>query len=219
MGGQRVHHPWPPQVSSQQSRPQQSTPPKHSLRGQGHIPIAFQGEASKIYNLLNDQGLQINARYRKGLRQGTHIDAVGVLAIGRGGYSRIHVATDRMGRFTLRINGRALVAGQSTRLADGGLLTWPAALLLRLRGQVAFVSGRRVQLTDAGRRLGNSLVRAHRLWETYLDQHFELPADHLHEPASRIEHFIGPALQEKLARELEVRQVDPHGRSIPPSDR
>lgn len=105
------------------------------------------------------------------------------------------------------------------RFADGGLLTWPAALLLRLRGQVAFVSGRRIQLTDAGRRLGNSLIRAHRLWETYLDQHFELPADHLHEPASRIEHFIGPVLQEKLARELEGRQVDPHGRSIPPSNR
>ena len=100
--------------------------------------------------------------------------------------------------------------------ADGSLLTRPAAMMLRLRGQLAFVSGGRVELTDAGRRLGNSLVRSHRLWETFLDRHFELPADHLHEPASRIEHFIGPALQEKLARELDGSAVDPHGRSIPP---
>jgi ABC-type Mn2+/Zn2+ transport system permease subunit len=102
------------------------------------------------------------------------------------------------------------------QFADGSLLTRPAAILLRLRGQLAFVSGGHVELTDAGRRLGNSLVRSHRLWETFLDRHFELPADHLHEPASRIEHFIGPALQEKLARELDGSAVDPHGRSIPP---
>jgi ABC-type Mn2+/Zn2+ transport system permease subunit len=105
------------------------------------------------------------------------------------------------------------------RFADGSLLARPAALLLRLRGQLAFVSGGRVELTDAGRRMGNSLVRSHRLWETFLDRNFELAADHLHEPASRIEHFIGPALQEKLARELDGSAVDPHGRSIPPLER
>lgn len=102
------------------------------------------------------------------------------------------------------------------QFADDSYLTRPAAFLLRLRGQLHFVAGGMVELTDAGRRLGNSLVRSHRLWETFLDQHFELPADHLHEPASRIEHFIGPALQDKLARELDGHAVDPHGRSIPP---
>ncbi len=71
-----------------------------------------------------------------------------------------------------------------------------------------------IGLTDAGRDLGRSLVRSHRLWESYLDEHFELPPDHLHEPAERIEHYIGPELRERLAGEL-VRETDPHGRRIP----
>ncbi|HXT58564.1 MAG TPA: iron dependent repressor, metal binding and dimerization domain protein, partial [Pirellulales bacterium] len=62
-----------------------------------------------------------------------------------------------------------------------------------------------------------SLVRSHRLWEAYLGEHFDLPLDHLHEPAERVEHFIGPQLQERLASELARPGVDPHGKEIPPS--
>ncbi len=108
-----------------------------------------------------------------------------------------------------------LSRNQCAGLAGGGLKAWLAVRLLRLRARLAADSGGMVQLTVAGRELGRSLVRAHRLWETYLDQHFELPHDHLHEPASRIEHYIGPALQEKLAYELRGREIDPHGRAIP----
>jgi Mn-dependent DtxR family transcriptional regulator len=53
------------------------------------------------------------------------------------------------------------------------------------------------------------------LWEAYLDENFDLPADHLHEPASHIEHFIGPNLQDKLSESLDRPDRDPHGRPIP----
>jgi Mn-dependent DtxR family transcriptional regulator len=46
-------------------------------------------------------------------------------------------------------------------------------------------------------------------------QNFQLPLDHLHEPAERIEHFIGPELQQQLAESLPKTAVDPHGRDIP----
>jgi Mn-dependent DtxR family transcriptional regulator len=61
------------------------------------------------------------------------------------------------------------------------------------------------------------LVRGHRLWESYLGEHFALPLDHLHEPAERLEHFLGPQLQEQLAEELAEPGRDPHGRAIPPA--
>ena len=70
---------------------------------------------------------------------------------------------------------------------------------------------------DAGRSSARSLVRAHRLWESYLDTHFDLPRDHLHEAAERMEHYLGEKLQEELAAELADRQVDPHGKVIPPA--
>jgi manganese/zinc/iron transport system permease protein len=71
------------------------------------------------------------------------------------------------------------------------------------------------RLTALGRNRAEEVVRAHRLWEAYLEKNFDLPADHLHEPASRIEHFIGPALSGDLARELDQPATDPHGRTIP----
>ncbi|MEX2185678.1 MAG: metal ABC transporter permease [Pirellulales bacterium] len=74
-----------------------------------------------------------------------------------------------------------------------------------------------LQLTAAGRQTGRSIVRAHRLWESYLERHFELPLDHVHEPAERMEHFLGPELQTQLAEQLAEPVQDPHGRSIPPS--
>lgn len=70
-------------------------------------------------------------------------------------------------------------------------------------------------LTASGRDAARSLVRAHRLWESYLQKHFALPDDHLHEAAHRAEHYIDPAVSDQLASELDVPERDPHGREIP----
>jgi ABC-type Mn2+/Zn2+ transport system permease subunit len=101
------------------------------------------------------------------------------------------------------------------QFAGGGLLAWVELPLLWNRGLVNFERGRRLSLTEKGRTRAESLVRSHRLWEAFLEKHFELPLDHLHAPASRLEHYIGPGLQQKLATELD-QNTDPHGRAIPP---
>jgi ABC-type Mn2+/Zn2+ transport system permease subunit len=71
------------------------------------------------------------------------------------------------------------------------------------------------KLTGEGRKAAKSIVRAHRLWEAYLDKNFELPLDHLHASATEIEHFLGPELQARLAADLAGTHQDPHGRTIP----
>jgi ABC-type Mn2+/Zn2+ transport system permease subunit len=101
------------------------------------------------------------------------------------------------------------------RAVGGGWVAWLSLPQLRLRGDIR-MTGSLIQLTDQGRRLAQSLVRSHRLWEAFLVKHFHLPLDHVHEPAERIEHYIGPQLQERLAAELRDAGVDPHGREIPP---
>lgn len=88
--------------------------------------------------------------------------------------------------------------------------------LLAYRGETVDFPDGTVRLSDTGRRLAQSVVRSHRLWEAFLVEHFQLPLDHLHEPAERIEHFIGPQLQAELAANLAKPTLDPHGRSIPP---
>ncbi len=72
-----------------------------------------------------------------------------------------------------------------------------------------------LSLTPAGVEVARGLVRSHRLWELYLAKHFNLPLDHLHEPAMRMEHFIDERLREELVDAAPDASVDPHGRRIP----
>lgn len=108
--------------------------------------------------------------------------------------------------------------GTAVPAADSAV-TWLVSLLARLRvrrkGWISSSDGR-LQLTNQGRQHAQGIVRAHRLWESYLATHFELPRDHLHAPAERMEHFLDADLQQQLAEELADRDLDPHGSPIPP---
>jgi Mn-dependent DtxR family transcriptional regulator len=71
------------------------------------------------------------------------------------------------------------------------------------------------QLTNHGREIAISLVRGHRLWESFLHRDFQLGEDHLHEPAEIAEHFLGPDMQAQISSQLDQPEIDPHGKSIP----
>ncbi len=70
-------------------------------------------------------------------------------------------------------------------------------------------------LTDGGREQATELVRAHRLWETYLLEHAAYKADHVHDDAERAEHWLDLAHRRSLEEELGHPQSDPHGSPIP----
>ena len=96
--------------------------------------------------------------------------------------------------------------------------TWAAWIARRrlLRKGLIQIGTLHDELTDAGRRFAQDIVRSHRLWESYMARHFDLPGEQLHATAERVEHFLDPALQAKLAEELNQPSIDPHGMSIPP---
>lgn len=94
--------------------------------------------------------------------------------------------------------------------------TWAARLAcsqLRRRGLVE-QRGDELALTPRGVDAARRIVRAHRLWESYLSQNLPLPLDHLHDPSERFEHFMPEDMREQLAAEI-GDQPDPHGREIP----
>lgn len=101
----------------------------------------------------------------------------------------------------------------ATNLADR-LIDRVARWRLHRRGLIS-IAGSNVLLTDKGRDFAQNLVRSHRLWETYMARHFDLPGDHLHAAAEQVEHFLSPELAAELAAELDQPAVDPHGKSIP----
>jgi manganese/zinc/iron transport system permease protein len=113
---------------------------------------------------------------------------------------------------------RAEERGTALPAADGPsnwLVSLLAELRVRRKGWLTTQDGH-PQLTNRGRQHAQSIVRAHRLWESYLATHFELAADHLHAPAERMEHFLDAELQQQLADELAGKALDPHGSPIPP---
>lgn len=106
-------------------------------------------------------------------------------------------------------------SADARKLGRGAAARW-ALGRLRHSGMIATQADGRLSLTDTGRPLAQSIVRAHRLWERYLETHFDLPLDHLHAPAERMEHFLDAALLAELAHDLDAQATDPHGRVIPP---
>jgi manganese/zinc/iron transport system permease protein len=107
----------------------------------------------------------------------------------------------------------------SLALKDHGLPTWVVRYahhkLIR-RGLLTENEKGLPMLTEAGRQRAQYVVRSHRLWETFAGAVLDLPADHVHATAARVEHFIGPELQDELASTLDQPPTDPHGKSIPP---
>jgi manganese/zinc/iron transport system permease protein len=101
---------------------------------------------------------------------------------------------------------------------QNGLSSWLTSISIRRLQRKNLITereGKQFRLTDAGREAARSLVRAHRLWEAYMAKHFELPDDHLHATAHRVEHVLDRELQERLESELNAPSADPHGREIP----
>lgn len=130
-------------------------------------------------------------------------------------------------RLSLRIS-REDILGELYRLHEQGDDAVPRTSVASIVGlkplislrqlisqQYVEASGNTLRLTPLGSAQAQKLVRAHRLWETFLDKNVALPSDHLHAPAHKMEHYVGPDLMEDLAKDLDQPQADPHGRTIP----
>ena len=70
-----------------------------------------------------------------------------------------------------------------------------------------------VTLTEAGRKHAEELVRAHRLWETYLVEEAGVDPAVVHDQAELLEH--AHELAEALDKRLGKPETDPHGSRIP----
>lgn len=109
------------------------------------------------------------------------------------------------------------------KLAHSANLTVEAArevlLVLQRLGLVTLKGAdSEFELTTAGKHKALEIVRAHRLWETYLLDRVGLSWDQLHAEAERIEHVLTPEMVEALDESLARPTTDPHGAPIPRRD-
>ena len=78
-----------------------------------------------------------------------------------------------------------------------------------------YVKYQGVSLTDTGRLTARSVIRKHRLWETFLVNKLNFTWDEVHEIAEQLEHIKSEKLINKLDDFLENPTHDPHGDPIP----
>lgn len=73
-----------------------------------------------------------------------------------------------------------------------------------------------LRMSKAGRELALHIIRAHRLWESYLAEQTGVSEAEWHHRAERQEHLLSPEAAAALAAQLGHPAFDPHGDAIPP---
>ena len=96
---------------------------------------------------------------------------------------------------------QSTVSGALGRLVDAGLVTH------RPYGKV--------ELTETGRRYAVTMVRRHRLLETFLVQVLGYGWDEVHEEADSLEHAVSDKMVDRIDDYLGHPTADPHGDAIP----
>lgn len=72
-----------------------------------------------------------------------------------------------------------------------------------------------IELTDEGERVALEVVRRHRIIETFLVEHLDVPWEQVHDEADRLEHAVSDRLIERMDALLGHPDADPHGDPIP----
>ncbi len=93
-------------------------------------------------------------------------------------------------------------------------------MLKKLGGKklIKYARYKGVTLTKEGEKIALKIIRKHRLWETFLVEHFKFKWDEVHNIAEQLEHIDAPKLVDRLDEYLGYPQFDPHGDPIPDKD-
>lgn len=83
------------------------------------------------------------------------------------------------------------------------------------RKGLLIVKSTEISFTTEGVAAANRLVRAHRLWESYLAQKVGLTDEQVHDDAEHQEHFLSDELLNEIEERLGFPEHDPHGEPIP----
>lgn len=115
-------------------------------------------------------------------------------------------------------NGQASVGALATRL--GVTPGSASAMVKRLaaQGLVVHEPYKGVVLTDEGEALALSVIRRHRLIESFLAEELGMPWDQVHHEAEVIEHVVSDTVVDLIAAKLGNPTHDPHGDPIPARD-
>lgn len=103
----------------------------------------------------------------------------------------------------------------SEKLGISRSATTDMAKKLAVHDLVQYKRYQGINLTKEGEKLALSVIRKHRLWETFLHQVLGLTLYEIHREAENLEHLTSDFLAEKIYEYLDRPKFDPHGDPIP----
>ena len=111
----------------------------------------------------------------------------------------------------------------STTSISDKLSTKPASVtgmfkVLSDLGLIEYKPYQGAELTESGRVEAISLMRKHRLWETFMVENLGFGWDEVHEVAEQLEHVESKELIDRLDAYMGYPSFDPHGDPIPDAD-
>lgn len=111
----------------------------------------------------------------------------------------------------------------STTSISEKLSTKPASVtgmfkVLSDLGLIEYKPYQGAELTESGRVEAISLMRKHRLWETFMVENLGFGWDEVHEVAEQLEHVESKELIDRLDAYMGYPSFDPHGDPIPDAD-
>lgn len=89
---------------------------------------------------------------------------------------------------------------------------------LSVKQLVNYTKYRPLSLTETGKELALSVIRKHRLWESFLHRTLNLSLHEIHQEAEQLEHLTSDFLASKIEQYLGHPTCDPHGDPIPGAD-
>lgn len=96
---------------------------------------------------------------------------------------------------------------------SNGLLRWHL-LHLKYHKHIVYKKNQ-IKLSASGTHEADILIRAHRVWESYLVNQMNVPMDKIHASAEAIEHLLPRHFVDKIEKDLGYPANDPHGSPIP----
>jgi DtxR family Mn-dependent transcriptional regulator len=124
---------------------------------------------------------------------------------------------------TIYIQGK--ISGGNTKLSTiAGLLSISKAAAtdmarkMALKNLVNYTKYKPLALTSAGKKLALSVIRKHRLWESFLYKTLNLSLHEIHREAEVLEHLTSDFLTDRIDDFLGNPTTDPHGDPIPTID-
>lgn len=119
-----------------------------------------------------------------------------------------HLSLDR--------NGKGLGTNELAGLLNIAPATVSSMLKkLREKKLISYEKYGEISLNSSGEDIAISVIRKHRLWETFLYRKMEFTWDEIHEVAEQLEHIKSKKLVDQLDKLLDYPDYDPHGDPIP----